>query len=302
MSPTDPNPIPALRQLRTDLHADLLELIERIGAQLSPADLEALATDASVQAILARLDHPLTVNTGLTGLASEAVQLQVRDALTGLSAVLGSTDGLEQIGTQQIALQTLLNGYIQQMTGYTDGLEGLLTSLGSNTDGLETLLAQLGVKDDNVLTVLTAIRDRLLGTLSVGGAVMISNLPATQPVSGTVNVGNLPATQPVSLASQPLPLNAASELSLQQLIVMIARELDSFPSTRALPYSRTPSDAMRVVIESGVVNNSGYWGASNVYPVWYSTGAPNSMDPREQQRELSLQSFMQARLGRWKVT
>jgi len=220
MAPTDPNPIPALRQLRTDLHADLLELIERIGAQLSPADLEALATDASVQAILARLDRPLTVDTGLTGLASEQTQAQVLQTLTGLTAVLGSTDGLEQIGAQQIALQTALNTYIQQVTGYTDGLEGLLGTLGTNTDGIETLLAQLGVKDDNVLgkleanrVLLDAVRQLLTGTLSIGGTVAISNLPATQPVSGTVAVNNFPlgftvsgmvavsnfpATQPVS--------------------------------------------------------------------------------------------------------
>lgn len=41
------------------------------------------------------------------------------------------------------------------------------------------------------------------GTVTVSGAVSVSNLPATQPVSGTVAVSNFPATQPVSLAVAP---------------------------------------------------------------------------------------------------
>ena len=36
------------------------------------------------------------------------------------------------------------------------------------------------------------------GSLTVDGAVSVSNFPATQPISGSVSVSNLPATQPVS--------------------------------------------------------------------------------------------------------
>lgn len=56
------------------------------------------------------------------------------------------------------------------------------------------------------------------GSLTVDGAVSVSNFPATQPVSGTVAVSNLPATQPVSgtvdvgnfPASQPVTDNGGS--------------------------------------------------------------------------------------------
>jgi len=75
---------------------------------------------------------------------------------------------------------------------------------------------------------LRSIYDTLRGTLTVGGSVSVSNLPATQPVSGTVTVGalpalptganaigsvsvsNLPATQAVSATTLPLPTGAAT--------------------------------------------------------------------------------------------
>ena len=43
----------------------------------------------------------------------------------------------------------------------------------------------------------------LPATQPVTGAVAVSNLPATQPVTGTVAVSNLPATQPVTVSNLP---------------------------------------------------------------------------------------------------
>lgn len=40
-------------------------------------------------------------------------------------------------------------------------------------------------------------------SITVDGAVSVSNFPATQPISGSVSVSNFPATQAVSIASMP---------------------------------------------------------------------------------------------------
>ncbi len=86
------------------------------------------------------------------------------------------------------------------------------------------------------------------------------------------------------------------------------RQMDNQPP-RALLYARDVADRMRVVVDqsvalsvAGSVNaNAILWGAANVYPAWYSTGAPNSMDQRETQREMSRQTF-QAQRARWTIT
>ena len=82
-------------------------------------------------------------------------------------------------------------------------LAGVTTSLG--TDGTTPpTIAGTGVRG-----WLRGIYEKVAGTLSVSGAVSVSNFPATQavsgtfyqatqPVSGSVSVGNFPATQAVS--------------------------------------------------------------------------------------------------------
>lgn len=74
---------------------------------------------------------------------------------------------------------------------------------------------------------------------------------------------------------------------------------------RALQYARALDDSMRVTVQSlpavTVVGGTAYWGNTNTYPLWYSTGAPGSMDAREQQRELSDQTFRLTR-NRWTIT
>lgn len=72
-------------------------------------------------------------------------------------------------------------------------------------------------------------------------------------------------------------------------------------AARELLYARDAADRMRVVVDNsgatmGYVNLR--WAVDNVWQPYYSSGAPTSMDAREQQRELTVQTFAQQR-ARW---
>lgn len=82
-----------------------------------------------------------------------------------------------------------------------------------------------------------------------------------------------------------------------------AMEADLFP-TRALQYARDVSDRMRVAIDVstdiGTLARLHGLGASGGYSTWYAqTGSPTSMDPRETQKEISVQTFNQVVAQRW---
>jgi hypothetical protein len=71
---------------------------------------------------------------------------------------------------------------------------------------------------------------------------------------------------------------------------------------RALQYARDTQDQMRVVVASGAAMAvHQYWGNTNTWPTWYSTGSGSSMDVREEQRERSLHTF-QVQRNRWTFT
>jgi hypothetical protein len=72
---------------------------------------------------------------------------------------------------------------------------------------------------------------------------------------------------------------------------------------RVIPYARTATDQLRAVIDSGATDIAAIrWGTNNTYPTWYSTGAGNSMDAREQMREASRTNARLVRSERWKFT
>lgn len=73
-----------------------------------------------------------------------------------------------------------------------------------------------------------------------------------------------------------------------------------------LAFARDPSDRLRIWSDGGSVNVNGsltntYWAASNAYAGYYTTGAPTSMDAREQQRATVRIAANQNR-ARWSVT
>lgn len=84
----------------------------------------------------------------------------------------------------------------------------------------------------------------------------------------------------------------------------IQRPNEFFPP-RALQYARDVSDQMRVVIgNEPTIAGLRYlqmWSGST-YANWYTNGGPNSMDMRENQREMSQQTFNNVRNGRWVIT
>jgi hypothetical protein len=58
-------------------------------------------------------------------------------------------------------------------------------------------------------------------SVTVAGAVSVTNFPAVQPVSGTVAVSNFPASQAVTVASLPLPAGAATEATLDDALAAL---------------------------------------------------------------------------------
>ena len=118
--------------------------------------------------------------------ARETTLQQVRDGITALAGLLGSTDGLETLLSTQAT--------------YLDQVESLLSTLGGHTDGLEGLLSALGVKDDATLAKLSEIlaKDEQIRVLLAAQAARTE-------------------TQPVSLASIPLAPGASTEATLAAL-------------------------------------------------------------------------------------
>jgi hypothetical protein len=83
---------------------------------------------------------------------------------------------------------------------------------------------------------------------------------------------------------------------------------DMFP-LRTLQYSRSPADDAMFVrvnaISAGPANQvtTTNWANAAVYTGWYGTiGSPASMDPREAQKEISMQTFNDVRKQRWVIT
>ncbi len=106
--------------------------------------------------------------------------------------------------------------------------------------------------------------------------------------------------------------NAFGEIALDTTVVELknrigeleagyARQMRNQPA-RSLQYSRDTNDRMRVSVDNSVLAvTSPYWGFLGTYPLWYASGGPASMDAREQQKELSLNTF-HAQRRRWTVS
>lgn len=179
--------------------------------------------------------------------AREATLQQVRDGITALAGLLGSTDGLETLLSTQAT--------------YLDQVESLLSTLGGHTDGLEGLLSALGVKDDATLAKLEELRTMLANIDTHGQAangnsfILASQAQGTGlrvlPLGGATETTlasllaalNLMArktdTQPISATSLPLPAGAATQATLAALLTAIqaqAAKTEAQPvSAAALP-------------------------------------------------------------------
>jgi hypothetical protein len=97
------------------------------------------------------------------------------------------------------------------------------------------------------------------------------------------------------------------DASLQEIVTALGELIDRMGSGqqhwRVLPYGRDAQDRLMVNVITGNTSASlNYGNTSGVAPVWHANGGPNSMDAREQARELSMQTFNQYRNSRWVIS
>lgn len=90
--------------------------------------------------------------------------------------------------------------------------------------------------------------------------------------------------------------NAFENLTVENTQARIAAALDALSA-------RLATDAggrLRVITDStAVINTMAFWQNANTWAAYYSTGAPASMDAREQQALQSQVNFNSVRSGRW---
>ncbi len=149
--------------------------------------------------------NPLPVDVGSLPLAADASTATKQDAILAALAGLG-----DAVAAVTAAVQATGAVYVSNFPA-TQPVSGTVTVANP---------------------VSTVAVSNLPATQPVSGTVAVSNLPTTQAVSGTVTVGNAslavtgPATNaelraaalPVSLASAPLPSDAATQTTLAALL------------------------------------------------------------------------------------
>ncbi len=92
--------------------------------------------------------------------------------------------------------------------------------------------------------------------------------------------------------------NAFESVATESTLKSLLHALRELVARR--PPALDAADRIRIISDANsAMYVSQYWGAFNTYPAWYGSGAPASMDAREQQEELSLVNFNQVRQQRW---
>lgn len=88
-------------------------------------------------------------------------------------------------------------------------------------------------------------------------------------------------------------------MALRNAFEELATETTLRKLVSAVTFARDINQRLRVVVDGTAVTvGTQYFGSSNVVPVYYSTGAPMSMDARETQRLASIQAGQISR-QRW---
>lgn len=192
----------------------------------------------------------------------------------------------------------------------------------SIVSALQSILTELATKVDEGGTVtLSPASLNALEQITVGGEVSLSSasLNALENVSVSIEAGSGLASETkqdsaigklddiltnlVTAAAQ-----AATTAAVEQFADLYSRERRLSENVRVLPYAKDTTDRMRTIIEnSPTVNTIGILGSSTSstsMPGWYSNfgAGVGAMDPREQQREFSHQTFNQVRNQRWEIS
>lgn len=177
-------------------------------------------------------------------------------------------------------------------------------------------------------TTLADILTELNAKLEPGGTVALdaATLAALETINSNLQLGGSAVSDtnkvPVSDATSQVKLQAlidamttvatqaaqaATTTAIDALGEYMARQAGIVPQ-QSREFARDTSDRMHVIVgnEAGVQAKAvlGASGITTTIPLWYAiVGAGiGSMDPREQQRELSQQTFMQTRTNRWVIT
>lgn len=94
--------------------------------------------------------------------------------------------------------------------------------------------------------------------------------------------------------------NAFEAMATEATLAKAARSLNNL--VRNLNFAKTSSDQLRVVVDSGgSMSTSLYWMSGNTWQSYYGSGAPASMDAREQQAAASRANFAAVRNQRWSL-
>lgn len=123
-------------------------------------------------------------------------------------AIIKSGDSVDQlhIDTHQAAYVTLRDPTGAAVMPITSGGTVSVSNLPA-TQPVSLVSAPLPANAATESGHLASIDTKLSGPVPISGSVAVSNFPASQSVTGTF----FQATQPVSLATSPLPANAATE-------------------------------------------------------------------------------------------
>lgn len=130
--------------------------------------------------------HAMTVDS-LPLPAGAATSAAQATAQTALDAIASNADGaLTKLSSIEGRTPALVGGEVPGADAQ------LRAAIGTQADAEATGNGSVVGVLKRVRTLLGNIYNALTGTLTVGGTVVVSNLPATQPVSGTVAVSNQP--------------------------------------------------------------------------------------------------------------
>lgn len=130
--------------------------------------------------------HAMTVDS-LPLPAGAATSAAQATAQTALDAIAANADGaLTKLSSIEGRTPALVGGEVPGADAQ------LRAAIGTQADAEATGNGSVVGVLKRVRTLLGNIYNALTGTLTVGGTVAVSNLPATQPVSGTVAVSNQP--------------------------------------------------------------------------------------------------------------
>lgn len=272
------------------------------GADGSDASFpDGLAQEVSLQAVLEALTGTLTAAVS-GSVALDAGTLAALEQLTVTVANTVTLDSGTLAALEQI--QAAVSGSVALTQPTIDALNAASHTV-TGTVALDA--ASLAALEQITVTGTVALDAGTLAALeqiTVSGTVGVdpASLASLAKDSTLQDILAAVVTQAASVAA-----SAATQASIEGLASFMGRLLTMQDPATRLPYAKTSTDAMHVVVDSSATVNAQFlvqalWNNNNYANWWVGSGSPNSMDAREQQKILSEQNAVQVRTSRWQVT